>query len=81
MNQNLDEKQARFQRNDIPHRLGDIASNLARVRSFCNIAHDVKYMAWDYLVYLITRKRVEPSKICREIYQRYINGDISLPNT
>jgi hypothetical protein len=39
MNQNLDKKQARFQNNNRPNRLGHIASNLARVRSFCNIAH------------------------------------------
>ena len=34
----LDEKKASFQSEDIPHRLGHIASNLARVRSFCNDA-------------------------------------------
>lgn len=32
----LDEKKVSFQSEDIPHRLGHIASNLARVRSFCN---------------------------------------------
>jgi hypothetical protein len=36
---NLNEKQARFQVDDIPHRLGHTASNLARVRSFCNTAY------------------------------------------
>jgi len=36
---NLNEKQARFQRDDLPHRLGHTASNLARVRSFCNAAY------------------------------------------
>ncbi len=36
---NLDEKQARFQSDDISHRLGHTASNLARVRSFCNTAY------------------------------------------
>jgi hypothetical protein len=36
---NLNEKQARFQSDDIPHRLGHTASNLARVRSFCNTAY------------------------------------------
>ena len=36
---NLNEKQARFQNDDIPHRLGHTASNLARVRSFCNTAY------------------------------------------
>lgn len=35
---NLNEKQAHFQRDDISHRLGHTASNLARVRSFCNTA-------------------------------------------
>ncbi len=35
---NLDEKKARFQNEDIPHRLGHIASNLARVRSFFDSA-------------------------------------------
>jgi len=39
MNQNLNEKQVRFQRDDIPTRLGNLASNLARIKSFCNIAH------------------------------------------
>ena len=34
----LDEKKVSFQSEDIPHRLGHIASNLARVRSFCNSA-------------------------------------------
>lgn len=34
----LDEKKASFESEDIPHRLGHIASNLARVRSFCNSA-------------------------------------------
>ncbi|MBW4509473.1 MAG: hypothetical protein KME64_23585 [Scytonematopsis contorta HA4267-MV1] len=38
MKSNLDEKKARFQNEDIPHRLGHIASNLARVRSFFNSA-------------------------------------------
>jgi hypothetical protein len=35
---NLDEKKAGFQNEDISHRLGHIASNLARVRSFFNSA-------------------------------------------
>ncbi|MBD2385434.1 hypothetical protein [Cylindrospermum sp. FACHB-282] len=40
MNQNLDEKQAHFQRdNNIPNRLGHIAANLARIRSFSHIAY------------------------------------------
>lgn len=39
MNQSLNEKQIRFQRDDIPTRLGNLASNLARIKSFSNIAH------------------------------------------
>ena len=39
MNQNLDEKQARFQLNNIPNRLGHIAANLARIKSFSQIAY------------------------------------------
>jgi hypothetical protein len=39
MKSDLDEKKVRFQNEDIPHRLGHIASNLARVRSFCNSAY------------------------------------------
>ncbi len=39
MNQNLNEKQARFQKDNTSNRLGHIASNLARIRSFSNIAH------------------------------------------
>jgi hypothetical protein len=35
---NLDEKKAHFQNEDTSHRLGHIASNLARVRSFFNSA-------------------------------------------
>lgn len=43
---------------------------------------DVKYMAKDYLINSIIRQDAgRASKICREIYQHYINGDISLPNT
>ncbi|MBA3921471.1 MAG: hypothetical protein H0X31_07155 [Nostocaceae cyanobacterium] len=40
---------------------------------------DVKYIARDYLADLVTRKE-GASKNCLEIYQRYINGDVSLPN-
>jgi hypothetical protein len=36
---NLDEKKARFQNENIPHRLGHVASNLARIRSFFNRAY------------------------------------------
>ncbi|MFN6452931.1 MAG: hypothetical protein RM022_012080 [Nostoc sp. EfeVER01] len=39
MNQNLDEKQARFQGENRSHRLGHIASNLARLRTFCDTAY------------------------------------------
>ncbi|MEA5605923.1 hypothetical protein [Nostoc sp. UHCC 0252] len=39
MNQNLDEKQARFQGENTSHRLGHIASNLARLRTFCDTAY------------------------------------------
>lgn len=39
MNQNFDEKQTRFQLNNIPNRLGHIASNLARIKSFSQVAY------------------------------------------
>ncbi|NDJ25758.1 hypothetical protein GS682_30070 [Nostoc sp. B(2019)] len=39
MNQKLDEKQARFQGENTSHRLGHIASNLARLRTFCDTAY------------------------------------------
>lgn len=39
MNQNLDKKQERFQGENISIRLGHIASNLARIKSFSFIAH------------------------------------------
>ncbi|MEH1996611.1 hypothetical protein [Nostoc sp.] len=39
MNQNLDEKQARLQSENTSLRLGHIASNLARIRTFCNSAY------------------------------------------
>jgi hypothetical protein len=39
MNQKLDEKQARFQNEKTSIRLGHIASNLARLRKFCNTAY------------------------------------------
>jgi hypothetical protein len=39
MNQRLDEKQARFQSDNTSIRLGHIASNLARIRTFCNTAY------------------------------------------
>jgi hypothetical protein len=39
MNQNLDKKQAHFQSDKTSTRLGHIASNLARIRTFCNSAY------------------------------------------
>jgi hypothetical protein len=39
MNQKLDEKQARFQSENTSNRLGHIASNLARLRTFCETAY------------------------------------------
>lgn len=39
MNQKLDEKQTRFQSENTSIRLGHIASNLARLRTFCNSAY------------------------------------------
>ena len=39
MNQKLDEKQARFQSFTTSTRLGHIASNLSRIRSFAQVAH------------------------------------------
>jgi hypothetical protein len=39
MSQNLDKKQATFQSENTSTRLGHIASNLARIRTFCNSAY------------------------------------------
>lgn len=39
MNQKLDEKQARFQSENTSNRLGHIASNLARLKTFCDTAY------------------------------------------
>ncbi len=39
MNENLDEKRTRFPLNNIPNRLGHIAANLARIKSFSQIAY------------------------------------------
>lgn len=39
MNQKLDEKQVRFQSENTSNRLGHIASNLARLRTFCTTAY------------------------------------------
>ncbi|MGF2037358.1 MAG: hypothetical protein RMZ43_018905 [Nostoc sp. CmiVER01] len=39
MNQSLDEKQVHFQSENTSTRLGHIASNLARIRTFCNSAY------------------------------------------
>jgi hypothetical protein len=36
MNQNLDKKKERFQRDGIPTRLGNLAANLSRIKSFSN---------------------------------------------
>ncbi|ALF54207.1 hypothetical protein ACX27_17380 [Nostoc piscinale CENA21] len=35
---------------------------------------DVKYMARDYLINSITRKGTAVSRICEEIYQRYLTN-------
>ncbi len=39
MNQKGDDKQARFQSENTSNRLGHIASNLARLRTFCNTVY------------------------------------------
>ncbi|AFY34558.1 hypothetical protein [Calothrix sp. PCC 7507] len=39
MNQNLNEKQARFQHENTPIRLGHIAANLVRIKSFSHVAY------------------------------------------
>jgi hypothetical protein len=39
MNQSLDKKQVHFQSENTSTRLGHIASNLARIRTFCNSAY------------------------------------------
>jgi len=39
MNQKLNEKQARFQQLNTSTRLGHIASNLSRIKSFSQVAH------------------------------------------
>ncbi|MCC5670385.1 hypothetical protein LC653_43050 [Nostoc sp. CHAB 5784] len=39
MNQKLDEKKVRFQSDNTSTRLGHIASNLARIRTFCNTTY------------------------------------------
>ncbi len=63
MNQKLDEKQARFQSEKASIRLGHIASNLARLRTFCNIAYPeaVESVA-DETIYFIewTAAEIEP---------------------
>lgn len=51
MKLNLDKKQARFQSDDVPHRLGHTGSNLARVRSFCNTADKDGVKNWILLPY------------------------------
>jgi hypothetical protein len=63
MNQNWDEKQVRFQSENTSNRLGHIASNLARLRTFCNTAYPeaVKSVA-DETIYFIewTAAEIEP---------------------
>jgi len=63
MNQNLDEKQARFQNDKTSTRLGHIASNLARLRTFCNTAYPQAVLSVaDETVYFIewTAAEIEP---------------------
>ncbi len=65
MNSILSEKQAQFQSDDIPHRLGHIASNLARVRSFCNTAYkEAVQMVIDETSWFIewTAAEIEPEQ-------------------
>jgi hypothetical protein len=63
MNQKLDKKQARFQSDNTSTRLGHIASNLARIRTFCNSAYKeaVESVA-DETMYFIewTAAEIEP---------------------
>lgn len=63
MNQNLDEKQARFQGENTSHRLGHIASNLARLRTFCDTAYPeaVKSVADETMCFIEwTAAEIEP---------------------
>jgi hypothetical protein len=63
MNQNWDEKQARFQSENTSSRLGHISSNLARVRTFCNTAYPeaVKSVADETICFIEwTAAEIEP---------------------
>jgi hypothetical protein len=63
MNQNLNEKQARFQGENTSHRLGHIASNLARLRTFCDTAYPeaVKSVADETMCFIEwTAAEIEP---------------------
>ncbi len=63
MNQNLDEKKVRFQSDNTSIRLGHIASNLARIRTFCNTAYkEAVESVTDETLWLIewTAAEIEP---------------------
>lgn len=63
MNQKLDEKQARFQSENTSNRLGHIASNLARLRTFCTTAYpEAVVMVADETICFIewTAAEIEP---------------------
>jgi hypothetical protein len=63
MNQNWDEKQVRFQSENTSNRLGHIASNLARLRTFCNTAYPeaVKSVADETICFIEwTAAEIEP---------------------
>ncbi|WGV26871.1 hypothetical protein [Halotia branconii] len=63
MNQNLDEKKAQFQFDNIPTRLGHVASNLARIKTFCNTAYkEAVQSVTDETLWLIewTAAEIEP---------------------
>lgn len=63
MNQKLDEKQVRFQSENTSNRLGHIASNLARLRTFCNTAYPeaVKSVADETICFIEwTAAEIEP---------------------
>ncbi|QLE54814.1 hypothetical protein [Nostoc sp. TCL26-01] len=63
MHQNLDEKQSRFQSENTSNRLGHIASNLARIRTFCHTAYrEAVESVADETMYFIewTAAEIEP---------------------
>lgn len=63
MNQKGDDKQARFQSENTSNRLGHIASNLARIRTFCNSAYKEAVLSVaDETMYFIewTAAEIEP---------------------